>query len=371
MQNGTVEIGHTASYYYFGKDPTFTFGTAVPFGLNQRSTRPGTCSAAARSCSTSSTRSTTSRRCSAGNTGCQMGGWFRKEIKTVDDLKGLKFRIGGFAGRVLQKLGVGAAADRRRRHLSGAGKGHDRRRANGSAPMTTRSSASTRSRRTTTIPAGGKAARCCSAFVNLEKWNALPKHYQSDASSRPAYANTLDDGEVRSAAIRRRCDAARRRHQAARLPAAGHGSLLQGRARNYYAEIAATNPNFKKVLDCLTAFTSRPDTSGSRSPRTRLRQLHGAPSAGLIAPAEPLRSNATKSPGAKAPGLFRCCDAERYCFGGWPKSSGGSSHLRHLDLDLARIDVDRLVEQGGHHDREGDHIATMMTCSTTQGIAPQ
>src|SRR5437016_10881866 len=42
----------------------------------------------------------------AGNTGCQMGGWFRKEINTVDDLKGLKFRIGGFSGRVLQKLGA-------------------------------------------------------------------------------------------------------------------------------------------------------------------------------------------------------------------------------------------------------------------------
>ena len=42
----------------------------------------------------------------AGNTGAQMGGWFRKEIKDVADLNGLKFRIGGFAGRVLQKLGV-------------------------------------------------------------------------------------------------------------------------------------------------------------------------------------------------------------------------------------------------------------------------
>jgi TRAP-type mannitol/chloroaromatic compound transport system substrate-binding protein len=42
----------------------------------------------------------------AGNTGVQMGGWFRKEIKTVEDLKGLKFRIGGFAGQVLAKLGT-------------------------------------------------------------------------------------------------------------------------------------------------------------------------------------------------------------------------------------------------------------------------
>ena len=50
VQNGTVEMGHTASYYYFGKDPTFTFGSCIPFGPNARSTRPGTCWAAARSC---------------------------------------------------------------------------------------------------------------------------------------------------------------------------------------------------------------------------------------------------------------------------------------------------------------------------------
>ena len=49
VQNGTVEMGHTASYYYFGKDATFTFGSSIPFGPNSRSTRPGTCLVAARS----------------------------------------------------------------------------------------------------------------------------------------------------------------------------------------------------------------------------------------------------------------------------------------------------------------------------------
>ena len=63
----------------------------------------------------------------AGNTGAQMGGFFRKEIKTVDDLKGLKFRVGGFAGTILHEARRRAAAARRRRHLSGAGEGHDRR----------------------------------------------------------------------------------------------------------------------------------------------------------------------------------------------------------------------------------------------------
>jgi TRAP-type mannitol/chloroaromatic compound transport system substrate-binding protein len=61
-----------------------------------------------------------------GNTGCQMGGWFRKEIKTVADLKGLKFRIGGFAGKVMSAR-CGAAEHARRRNLPGAGEGHDRR----------------------------------------------------------------------------------------------------------------------------------------------------------------------------------------------------------------------------------------------------
>ena len=59
-----------------------------------------------------------------GNTTCQMGGWFRKEIKSLDDMKGLKFRVGGFAGRILAK-GRGAAAACRRRHLSGPGEGHN------------------------------------------------------------------------------------------------------------------------------------------------------------------------------------------------------------------------------------------------------
>ena len=68
-----------------------------------------------------------------GNTGAQMGGWFRKEIKTVDDLKGLKFRIGGLAGQDAAEARRRAAADRRRRNLSGAGEGHDRRRRMGRA----------------------------------------------------------------------------------------------------------------------------------------------------------------------------------------------------------------------------------------------
>src|SRR5213082_273494 len=105
VQNGTVEIGHTASYYYFGKDPTFTFGSAVPFGPNMRINQAWYTLGGGREVLNEFYKKYNCMSLLAGNTGCQMGGWFRKEINTVDDLKGLKFRIGGFAGRVMQKLG--------------------------------------------------------------------------------------------------------------------------------------------------------------------------------------------------------------------------------------------------------------------------
>ena len=128
VQNGTVEMGNTALYYYFGKDPAFTFGTALPFGLNTRGMNAWLRFGGGAEPAQRAVRKYNCIGFAAGNTGAQMGGWFRKEIKTVDDLKGLKFRIGGFAGTILQQARRRAAAARGRRHLSGAGEGHDRRR---------------------------------------------------------------------------------------------------------------------------------------------------------------------------------------------------------------------------------------------------
>ncbi|CAO3407105.1 TRAP transporter substrate-binding protein [Azospirillum largimobile] len=106
VQNGTVECGHTASYYYVGKDPTFTFDATVPFGLNARQQNAWIYSGGGMALLREFFDGYGVMNFPAGNTGVQMGGWFRKEIKTVEDLKGLKFRIGGFAGQVLSKLGV-------------------------------------------------------------------------------------------------------------------------------------------------------------------------------------------------------------------------------------------------------------------------
>jgi TRAP-type mannitol/chloroaromatic compound transport system substrate-binding protein len=106
VQNGTVECGHTATYYYFGKDPTFAFSCAVPFGMNGRQQNAWMYHGGGLELMREFFKEYNCINIPAGNTGAQMGGWFRKEIKTVADLKGLKFRVGGFAGQVLTKLGV-------------------------------------------------------------------------------------------------------------------------------------------------------------------------------------------------------------------------------------------------------------------------
>jgi TRAP-type mannitol/chloroaromatic compound transport system substrate-binding protein len=106
VKDGTVEVGHTCSYYFIGKDPTFAFDTAVPFGLNSRQQTAWMMEGGGIELFREFFKDYNIHNIPCGNTGAQMGGWFRKEIKSVEDLKGLKFRCGGFAGQVLAKLGV-------------------------------------------------------------------------------------------------------------------------------------------------------------------------------------------------------------------------------------------------------------------------
>ena len=106
IQAGTVEMGHTAPYYYFGKDETFALGTAIPFGLNSRQMTAWSYEGNGLRLMREFYRPYNIMSFPGGNTGAQMGGWFRKEIKSAADFRGLKFRIGGFAGRVLERMGV-------------------------------------------------------------------------------------------------------------------------------------------------------------------------------------------------------------------------------------------------------------------------
>jgi TRAP-type mannitol/chloroaromatic compound transport system substrate-binding protein len=107
VEQGAVPCGHTASYYYVGKSPITAFGTALPFGLNAQQQNAWLYEGGG----LTMLQELYAEKFGviqfpAGNTGVQMGGWFRKEISKVADLEGLKMRIPGLGGQVMTKLGV-------------------------------------------------------------------------------------------------------------------------------------------------------------------------------------------------------------------------------------------------------------------------
>ena len=105
VSSGTVEMGHGASYYWAGKVPAAQFFASVPFGLNAQSMNAWLYSGGGLKLWEEIYKPFNLKPFPAGNTGVQMGGWFNKEISTLDDLKGLKMRMPGLGGKVLAKAG--------------------------------------------------------------------------------------------------------------------------------------------------------------------------------------------------------------------------------------------------------------------------
>ena len=106
VQNATVQCAHTAPYYFFGKDPTFALACALPFGMNVRQQNAWMYHGGGLQLMREFFKDYNIINFPAGNTGSQMGGFFRKEIKTPADFKGLRIRAAGFLGHVYTKLGA-------------------------------------------------------------------------------------------------------------------------------------------------------------------------------------------------------------------------------------------------------------------------
>ncbi len=106
VQQGTVQAGHTASYYYIGKNPAFAFEAGVPFGMSARQQNAWLYHGGG----LEATRKVFSDfgivNFPCGNTGCQMGGWFRQPLGSSADLNGLRMRIPGLGGEVMSRMGV-------------------------------------------------------------------------------------------------------------------------------------------------------------------------------------------------------------------------------------------------------------------------
>ena len=107
VQKGTVQMGHAASYYFKGKNPALPFDCSVPFGLTARQQSAWMHQGGGLELMRAMFADFNVINFPGGNTGTQMGGWFRREINSLQDLRGLKMRIPGFGGVVMDRLGVG------------------------------------------------------------------------------------------------------------------------------------------------------------------------------------------------------------------------------------------------------------------------
>lgn len=106
VQNGTIQMGHSASYYYTGKNPALAFDTCVPFGMTVRQYNAWVQYGGGMDLLRSMFSDFNIINLSGGNTGVQMGGWFRREVGSLNDLSGIKMRIPGLGGSVMDRLGV-------------------------------------------------------------------------------------------------------------------------------------------------------------------------------------------------------------------------------------------------------------------------
>ena len=252
VQNGTVEMGHTATYYYIGKDPTWALFCAVPFGQNTRQQNAWFYDGDGMKLMNEFTKKYNMTCLVGGNTGAQMGGWFRKEIKTVDDLKGIKFRIGGWAGKTLQKLGVIPQQIAGGDIYPALEKGtidaaewvgpHDDEKLGfyKVAPYYY-------------YPGWWEGGTAQHFLINLEKWNGLPKNYQAILAAAAGFANVEETAryDARNPAALRRLLAGGAQLRPFSQPIM-EACLKASNEVN--AETSAANADYKKVLELMQAF---------------------------------------------------------------------------------------------------------------------
>jgi TRAP-type mannitol/chloroaromatic compound transport system substrate-binding protein len=252
VQNGTVECTHTAPYYFFGKDPTFAFACAIPFGMNARQQNAWMYHGGGLALMRDFFKDYNIINFPTGNTGAQMGGWFRKEIKTVADLKGLKFRVGGFAGRVLTKLGVVPQQIPGGDIYPSLEKGTIDA-AEWVGPYDDEKLGFFKVAKYYYYPGWWEGGPELDLFVNMKNWEALPPEYKSILESACVEANM--DMLAKYDAL----------NPAALKRLAGNGVQLRPfskdimnacfkAANEVYEEESAKNPKFKKVYDAWKAF---------------------------------------------------------------------------------------------------------------------
>jgi TRAP-type mannitol/chloroaromatic compound transport system substrate-binding protein len=252
--NGTVEAAHTVSYYYVGKDPTFAIFASVPFGLNARMQNSWLYQGGGNELANEFFKKSNVVGFPCGNTGTQMGGWFRKEIKTVADLSGLKFRIGGIAGQVLQKLGVVPQQIAGGDIYPALEKGTIDA-AEWVGPYDDEKLGFAKVAQYYYYPGFWEGGPAVHAFFNLEKYNALPKSYQAALYNAATSANTwmLARYDMQNPAAIKRLVAGG--VQLRPFPDDMLNAALTA-TNELWGELSAKNADFKKAIDAMIAYRS-------------------------------------------------------------------------------------------------------------------
>jgi TRAP-type mannitol/chloroaromatic compound transport system substrate-binding protein len=252
VSSGSVEMAHTASYYYVGTDPTFAFGTGVPFGLNSRMQNAWQFSGGGMELMNGFYKKHGIYAIPCGNTGCQMGGWFRKEVRAPADLEGLKMRIGGYPGRVLQKLGVVPQQIAGGEVYAALEKGSIDA-ASGVGPYDDEKLGLVKVAPYYYYPGWWEGGAMLHNFINIDKWNALTPVYQSLLRTCSEKANGWMQAKYDAEnplALRRLLAAGVK--LAPFSPAIMEASLKA--AHDVYEEVAAVNADFKEALVATMAF---------------------------------------------------------------------------------------------------------------------
>lgn len=245
VKDGTVDMGHSASYYYVGKDPAFAFDCALPFGLNSRQQSAWMWAGGGMELMRELFKSYNIYNIPCGNTGIQMGGWFRKEIRDVNDLKGLKMRIAGVAGQVLGKLGVigqqMSAAD----IYPALDKGTIDA-AEWVGPHDDEKLGFNRVAKYYYYPGFWEAGPQLSIYVNLKKWGELPREYQQilENACANAHVQMQADYDVKNVQALRRLVAS-----GAQLREFPKDLMIAAQKASYalYDEFSAKSPAFRKI----------------------------------------------------------------------------------------------------------------------------
>ncbi|MDO9712110.1 TRAP transporter substrate-binding protein [Paracraurococcus lichenis] len=242
---GSVECGFTSALFYFGKDPSFALSSALPFGLNSRATYAWLNYGGGRDLLKPVFAESNIHAIPACCTGAQMGGWLKREIKGVEDMRGLKFRIAGLGGSVMQKLGGVpqqiAPADIYPSLERGVIDG-----AEFIGPYDDEKLGFGRIAKYYYYPGFQEAGPSTDFLVNLKAWEALPKPYQSmlETACAEAFHATAAKYDVANPPALRRLIAGGT--QLRPYPREVMQALYKA-AQELYAEIGEANARFKRI----------------------------------------------------------------------------------------------------------------------------